>query len=157
MTMTTFTGMLKFQFLVEVVIVMVTSHSLTVSRLLCKLNLNSYLAVFECYTVLCGVFQVGVALHIIDRTFVLAEGIQIGEVGLPIVATVGEGEIMFLMGFESQGEIGTKDVVVVWRLDSCGFRNAQSAHIRVGKRDGITELLAHLMVKNEIAHEGVPL
>ncbi len=64
---------------------------------------------------------------------------------------------MVLVGFESHGEIGTKDVVVVWCLDSCGFRNAQSAHIRVGKRDGITELLAHLMVKNEIAHEGVLL
>ena len=32
-----FHGMLKFQLLVEVVIVMVTSHSSLVSRLICKL------------------------------------------------------------------------------------------------------------------------
>ena len=43
--MTAFTGMLKFQFLVEVVMVMVTSHSLTVSRPICKLNLLIYLKV----------------------------------------------------------------------------------------------------------------
>lgn len=37
MTMTAFTGMLKFQLLVEVVIVIVTSHNSAVSRLICKL------------------------------------------------------------------------------------------------------------------------
>ena len=43
MTMTVFTGMMKFQPLVEVVMVMVTSHSPVISRLLCKLNLLIYL------------------------------------------------------------------------------------------------------------------
>ena len=56
MTMTAFTGMLKFQLLVEVVIVIVTSHSSAVSRLICKLIILIYFPIvdlryqdFQCY------------------------------------------------------------------------------------------------------------
>ena len=45
MTMTAFTGMLKFQLLVEVVIVIVTSHSPAVSRLICKPKSLIYLTI----------------------------------------------------------------------------------------------------------------
>ena len=45
MTMTAFTGMLKFQLLVEVVIVIVTNHSPTVSHLICKPKSLIYLTI----------------------------------------------------------------------------------------------------------------
>ena len=45
MTMTAFTGMLKFQLLVEVVIVIVTNHSPAVSHLICKPKSLIYLTI----------------------------------------------------------------------------------------------------------------
>ena len=51
MTMTSFTGMLSFQLLAEVVMVMVISHSPVVSRLTCKLIMRIYLNYLQKYSI----------------------------------------------------------------------------------------------------------
>lgn len=53
MTMTSFTGMLSFQLLAEVVMVMVMviSHSPVVSRLTCKLIMRIYLNYLQKYSI----------------------------------------------------------------------------------------------------------